>query len=67
MEDESAPENARLPGEKREVFLSRMLLLVLDELTKRGAAGDFKSVRDALAHDNVTHVRSGRARPGGRV
>lgn len=63
MENDPASENARLPGEKREVFLSRLLLSVLNELCKGDFSSDFIAMRDALAHEVDKSVRKGRVRP----
>ncbi len=67
MEDLQHTENARLPGEKREVFLSRMLMLVIEYLEREGTGGALDPVLHALEDDRVKGVRQGRARPGGRV
>ncbi len=67
MEDDPVTKDARLPGEKREVFLSRLLVQLMDYLIEGGDRGDIIALRDALADDFETHQRQGRARPGGRV
>ncbi len=67
MENERLTEDARLPGEKREVFLSRVLLHILNVLCDGGVASDFDAVREALAKDHQKNVRKGRSRPGGYV
>ncbi len=67
METTRNTEITRLPGEAREVFLSRVLLLLVDELQDTGVAGDLSPLREALEDDRLKGVRKGRARPNGRV
>lgn len=67
MENPRDSEIARMPGEKREVFLSRMLLLVVEYLDAEGASGSLDTVLHALEDDRAKGIRQGRARPNGRV
>ncbi len=67
MEDLRSGEIQRMPGEAREVFLSRLLLLILDELIGEGDAGPLTPVRKVLEDDIRKGIRKGRARPGGHV
>ncbi len=65
MEDETVePKYARLLGEKREVFLARMLLLVLSKLVEKDTDQLYLDVYDALKHHAELSVRKGRRRPG---
>jgi len=52
-----------MPGEKREVFLSRMLLLTLGLLRAQDGTGGFAALHQAIADDIEANVRKGRARP----
>ncbi len=67
MENHRNSEIARMPGEAREVFLSRMLLLVVEYLDAEGAGGSLDPVLHALEDDRSKGVRKGRKRPGGYV
>ncbi len=67
MEIAGNSEISRLPGEAREVFLSRMLLLVVEYLDAEGTGGALDPVLASLEDDRDQNVRKGRARPGGRV
>jgi len=67
METARITENARLLGEPREVFLSRMLVLVIEYLEREGSGGALSSVLDALEDDREAGLRKGRARPKGRL
>ncbi len=64
MPDPLSSQDARLPGEKREVFLSRMLLRLVGILSKDGGSRDLIALRDTLTDDNEAHQRKGRSRPG---
>jgi len=63
MENLEALEIQRLPGEKREVFLSRMLLLLVSLLEQESPTGTFTALHDALANDSEKSRRKGRNRP----
>ncbi len=59
-------EISRMPGEPREVFLSRMLLLVVEYLDQQGTGGSLDAVLYALEAERHKGIRQGRKRPGGR-
>ncbi len=66
MDDETVgPIYARMLGEKREVFLARMLLLVLGKLVEKDTDQLYLDVYDALKHHAEKSARKGRRRPGG--
>lgn len=67
METAKPTEDARLPHEGREVFLSRLFLRVVSELLGKGASRTLESVQAALENDIAKNDRKGRARPGGNV
>ncbi len=67
MEDPRDTQDARMPGEKREVFLARLFLRLLNHLGRTDTSGDLLALREAAEVFCRSNLRSGRARPNGRA
>ncbi len=67
MESDRIAKITRLPGEKQEMFLARLLLQLLSELDREGVPGAYGTLLEDCASDLQACARKGRARPGGRV